>query len=95
VRQHGIAGAASQLGVTTETFRTAVGRLGARDEVRHASWQHEHERRAAGLDWPPLLHDRAALAAAYETRTMAQLASERGVARSVVTKVLEARERRP
>src|SRR4051812_37571505 len=89
VRQHGITGAARRLGVTTETFRAAVGWLGARDEVRRASRDHERERRAAGLDWPPLLHDREALADAYAGRTIAQLATELGVARSVVNKALK------
>jgi hypothetical protein len=86
VRQHGITGAARRLSVTTETFRAAMGWLGARDEVRRASRDHERERRAAGLDWPPLLHDRDALADAYAGRTIAQLATELGVARSVVNK---------
>ena len=74
--------------MTTETFRAAVGWLGVRDEVRAASREHERERRAAGLDWPALLHDRAALARAYETKTVRQIAAELGVARSVVSKAL-------
>ena len=88
VRQHGITGAARSLKVTKETFRAAVGWLGVLDEVREASWQDERERRAAGVNWPALLHDRAALARAYETKTVRQIAVELGVARSVVSKAL-------
>jgi hypothetical protein len=79
----------------TETFRAAVGWLGVLgvlEEVRVASWEHERERRVAGLDWPALRHGRTALARAYETKPVGQIAVELNVARSVVSKTLRRHE---
>jgi hypothetical protein len=72
VRQHGLHGAAVELGVSYGTFRAAVGWLEAGEEVARAGEAHDRERRRAGQDWTPLLKDRQALTQAYQTKGSAR-----------------------
>src|SRR3954467_12671016 len=76
VEEYGITGAARHLEVSEQTFDVAVAALGIRDLIAAAAKTYDQRRRKAGPLWPPLLHDREALAAEYTAKNATTIASE-------------------
>jgi transposase-like protein len=88
VEEYGITGAARHLKVSVQTFEVTVATLDIKDAITSAATVYDRRRRQAGPLWPPLLHDRDALAREYARKPASTIARELGISASTVTKAL-------